>query len=394
MFIRCCLLLALLFAVATPAHAAPPPVAPAATPEPCVPSEKAFELPSGSLGLVCKPKDGWNGDVVVFAHGFVDPAITARVFANLELGQSGSSAVSLPQFAQTFGYAFAATTYRRNGLVVQEGIDDVRELIAALPAKLGQKPNRVFLLGVSEGGQIATLFAERNPLIGNGLLTGCAPIGSFQRQIQYVGDFRLLFNYYFPGVVPSDPNDPVTIPAELIANWQSVYVPKVAQALAAKPLLAQQLVAEAGAAIDPAQPTSVLSTTLDVLYYNVVSTNDSRAQLGGNPYDSAALRTRFPQRNLPAISAEITATKALTAYETSGQVVIPQINAHTNNDDIVPILQQQLYGEKTRNNGFVTQRTYQAYGHCTFSSSDLLSAFIDLGRRGSSFGRVFLPLNQ
>jgi hypothetical protein len=32
------------------------------------------------------------------------------------------------------GYAFATTTYRQNGLAILEGVDDIRELVAAFPS--------------------------------------------------------------------------------------------------------------------------------------------------------------------------------------------------------------------------------------------------------------------
>jgi hypothetical protein len=28
-------------------------------------------LPSGALSLICTPTDGWNGELIVFAHGYV-----------------------------------------------------------------------------------------------------------------------------------------------------------------------------------------------------------------------------------------------------------------------------------------------------------------------------------
>ena len=72
------------------------------------------------------------------------------------------------------------------------------------------------LAGVSEGGLVATLLAERSPELFSTALAACAPIGSFVQQINYLGDFRVLFDYFFPGVIPGSP---IEIPAEVIANW-------------------------------------------------------------------------------------------------------------------------------------------------------------------------------
>lgn len=361
---------------ATPAHAIPqtPPM-PAATPSSCT-QDQAFELPGGALGLVCKPSQGWNGDVIVYAHGYVDPTQTERVFANLDLG----GVFSFPALAQQLGYAFAATTYRRNGLVVLEGVQDVRELVAALPDKLQAAPRHVYTFGVSEGGLIATLFAERYPLATNGVLAACGPIGDFKRQITYFGDFRVLFDFYFPGVLPGDA---VTIPPELIASWDT-YVPAITQALNSKPDVVAKLLADSGATIDPASPNAGI---IGLLRYNVFSTSDAKAQLGGNPYGNASL---FPGRQLDRFAADAAALQALDAYQTSGRIAVPLITAHTTGDEVVPVWQQQLYKEKAQNNGFVSYRTYTRYGHCTFQPNELLGAFSELAQRGAQVRRVYL----
>jgi len=47
----------------------------------------------------------------------------------------------------------------------------------------------------------------------------CGPIGSFQQQIDYLGDARVLFDYFFPGVLGAAwTQSNITIPAELIAE--------------------------------------------------------------------------------------------------------------------------------------------------------------------------------
>src|SRR4030095_13541185 len=119
------------------------------TPGPCVQGE----LPSHALSLICTPTAGWNGELIVFAHGYV-PVTQSLDFYNLTL-QDGTS---LPALAQSLGYAFAPTSYRQNGLATLEGAADVRELVDAFGCA-----RRVHVFGVSEGGLVATLLAERSP---------------------------------------------------------------------------------------------------------------------------------------------------------------------------------------------------------------------------------------
>ena len=46
-------------------------------------------------------------------------------------------------------------------------------------------------------------------------VAACGPIGDFPYQINYFGDARVTFNYFFPGVIPGDPFDPPASVREL-----------------------------------------------------------------------------------------------------------------------------------------------------------------------------------
>src|ERR1035438_6150996 len=91
----------------------------------------------------------------------------------------------------------------------------------------------------SEGGLVTTLSAEQLPSVYNGAGAACGPIGNFQSQIDYFGDFRVVFDYFFPGVIPGNA---VNIPVEVIADWATVYIPKISLALASNPSATAQLI--------------------------------------------------------------------------------------------------------------------------------------------------------
>ncbi len=79
--------------------------------------------------LYCVPTSGWNGDLVVYGHGYV--ALNAPLdFYNLTMPDGGY----LPAVVQQLGYAFATTSYRRNGLAFLEGVQDIANLTASFPA--------------------------------------------------------------------------------------------------------------------------------------------------------------------------------------------------------------------------------------------------------------------
>jgi hypothetical protein len=105
-----------------------------------------------------------------------------------------------------------------------------------------------------------SLSAEQLPNVYNAAGAACGPIGSFQDQINYLGDFRVVFDYFFPGVIPGSP---VNIPQEVITDWTTVYVPKITSALISNPSAAAQLVKVTGAAVT-SDPATVAETVLGI----------------------------------------------------------------------------------------------------------------------------------
>jgi pimeloyl-ACP methyl ester carboxylesterase len=79
-------------------------------------------------------------------------------------------------------------------------------------------PTMVYLIGASEGGIITALALEQYPDVFDGGLALCGPYGDFRKQIDYFGDFRVVFDYYFPDILPGSP---ITIPTTLMDDWDS-----------------------------------------------------------------------------------------------------------------------------------------------------------------------------
>jgi pimeloyl-ACP methyl ester carboxylesterase len=354
-----------------------PAAASAQPPIPPIPGCEGGQLPSGAFSLICVPPPGiWNGELVVFAHGYVPvnpllPVNQQLIFANLQLPDG----TPLPQLVMGLGYAFATTTYRQNGLAILEGVDDIRELVGAFPLLV---PTHV--AGVSEGGLVATLLAERWPELFRSAVAACAPIGSFRAQIDSFGDFRVLFDYFFPGVILGSP---ILIPDTVIENWEKVYVPRILEALAANPARALELMRVSRAAFDPADPTTVGRTTINMLSYNVLGANDATAKLGGNPFGNR-FRLYFGSSNdlrlnlsVQRFTASPAARAALDQYETNGNLSLPLVTLHTTGDEVIPFWHELLYLPKVDLTGrgrFLPIPTVR-YGHCNFTANEVLTAF-------------------
>jgi fermentation-respiration switch protein FrsA (DUF1100 family) len=333
-------------------------------------------LPGGAKSRICTPIAGWNHELVLFAHGYVR-ADEPLQFANLTLPDG----TSLPTLVQSLGYAFATTTYRQNGLAILEGAADIQELVAAFDAAHGV-PTKTYLTGASEGGLVTALLAEQPQArhVFSSALATCGPIGSFQAQIDYFGDFRVLFDYYFPGILPPSA---INVPQSVMANWYTQYVPSIVAAVTANPGAAVELLRVAHAPYDPANPPTVVQTILDVLWYNVFATNDATAKLGGNPYGNR-FRWYFGSSNDLKLNLSVArytespvAAFALRPYETTGLLRMPLVTLHTTRDDIVPFWQELLYYAKLDPFGRTqfTPLPVSRYGHCTFTANELLAAF-------------------
>ena len=208
--------------------------------------EQGVDHTTGALYRIYLPKgDAWNGDLVLYAPGYTPvtrPLAIPEEQLVLDDGNDITSAMN------KMGYAFAVTSYRRNGLAVAGGVDDICSLAKFFIVRHGQ-PQHTYLLGVSEGGLIAVLALEHHPeLFNGGGMVVSAPIGSFIRQANYWADFRVVFDYFFPGVIPGNA---VHIPQEVMDHWDSVYTPRIIKALLSNPLAAEQLFAVTGAPFDP-----------------------------------------------------------------------------------------------------------------------------------------------
>lgn len=336
---------------------------------------------------VCFPQQ-WNGDLLVYAHGYV-PAEEP-----LALPDDHVDGQPVSQLATALGFAYATTSYRANGLVADLAVEDVAELEAEVRRRYRPDPTRTFVVGVSEGGLVAALAAERHGDVFAGAVAACGPVGDFAAQIDYLGDFRVLFDYFFPGIIPGGPVD---VPASVRDGWTSTYVPAIEAALQADPSATNQLLAVAHAPVDAANSATVAATVVGVLWYDVFALPDARTRLGGQPYDNigrayvgsaddAALNA-----GVARVAAGLAAREALGRFETSGQLTIPVAAVHTDGDPIVPAAQSARYAEKASAAGsgdLVDAQVVARYGHCTFERTELLDAFAWVSARAPA-PRVF-----
>jgi len=342
---------------------------------------------SGALYRICMPPmENWNFGLVIFAHGYVSPEEPLSIPEGQMRAADGTY---LPDVINQMGLAFAVSSYGTNGLAVQEGVADLVDLAAIFRAKYPDV-NRVLLAGASEGSLVTILAIEQYPQVFDGGLALCGPIGSFHGQLNYIDDFRVVFDYFFPGLVPGSP---ISITQELIHTWDAYYAATVLPVITApaSAISITQLLQVTGAAYDPADATTVTQTIAGLLWYNILGTNDAHTKLGGQPFENAE-RVYTGSADDARLNAQVqrfhadpAVVAALAPYETSGRPGVPLVTRHTVLDPIVPYWHDTLYRAKVVARGMMARHDNLPpagrYGHCNFTTAELQQALFVLQLR-------------
>jgi len=120
----------------------------------------------GSKILIVSPGN-WNKKLLILAHGH--RAEKEDLHADFPYES---------MFFRTLlaeGWIVASTSYRRNGIIIEDAITDLNYLREFVIDKYG-RPERTYMKGSSMGGIICLLIAENHPDRTDGILDECAPV--------------------------------------------------------------------------------------------------------------------------------------------------------------------------------------------------------------------------
>jgi len=226
------------------------------------------------------------------------------------------------------------------------------------------------------------LAVEQDPEVFDGGLAACGPIGDFLQQLEYIGDFRILFDYFFPDVLPGSL---IEIPQDVIDNWDDVYVPAITEAIYADPIATERLLRVASVPWDDDDPASVEDAVLTLLWYATHAGDDLLEKLGGQAFDNTNRRYHGGGKNaslnraVDRFAADEAAIREIELYyQASGVLTRPLVTLHTTGDPLTPIWHEHEYRRKAFQAGaqpFLANVTVARYGHCSFTTVDLLVAF-------------------
>jgi pimeloyl-ACP methyl ester carboxylesterase len=331
--------------------------------------------PTGAFYAFAVPDD-WNGDLIVYGHGIVDPAAPVA----LPTTQDGFGA--LKEALLQRGFAVAYSSYSENGYALKDASQRLHELAGLFKERVGRQPSRVYLMGHSLGATAVQMLAERFPGHYDGALAMCGFVGGGVPEVEYLGDVRVLFDAYFPGVLPGNV---LTVPAPPapFQPGQSLFnavlnalqrgfftpgVPTLAFATAAKlPFVsAEELVFGA----------------MNAIGFNLRFTNDLLARTNGHSfYDN--LDTSYPAAVDGMVGRFTAVPPALEYleryYAPSGSISFPVMTLHSTRDPVVPLFHETKYATIAPG-AWLVQRTVNSFGHCAINQQEALTAFDDLVR--------------
>jgi pimeloyl-ACP methyl ester carboxylesterase len=337
--------------------------------------------------------DDWNGELVMWAHGFRGLGPELRV-----------QNPPIREYLIAQGYAWAASSYRRNDYDVANGVQDTHALMKRFNGIVA-KPSKVYIMGASMGGHITAVAIEQYPKAFAGALPVCGVLADFE-QFDYFLDFNVAAQQLALGssMYPVD-----------FVSYVTTVVPAIKAGLEAVPggwplalndagMKHKNLVelrsggdrpnfdeawffwnVFAGFASGPGNFFFDLSALFPTLARSPGQINDNIGvvyQFDTDPslspeeiaFNNDVFRIMAdPQARSPNGLAQVPVI--------SGDINIPVLTIHNLGDLFVPVLHEIEYARRVAGHGksdFLVQRAVRGAGHCNVTPNEFVSAFADL----------------
>lgn len=321
----------------------------------------------------------WNGGVVFYAHGFrnVDQPIDLPTADGVE---------ALRDALGELGFAFAYSSFDENGYALKNGMIRTRQLRDLFAEHFGP-PSRSLLAGHSLGGGISIALAEKHPTDFDGAVAMCGIVGGTEAQLDYVANVRVLFDFFYPDVLPGNA---ASLPKGVKLD-QDIIVPAL-QAIQAAPAGIAAISQIEQTPLPFAAPDELVQSALTALGFHARGIDNFLDLTHGHfPFDntSTVYTGVLPPTLLAAINVGVDRFESDPAAENyaakyftpTGELEVPVLTLHTSRDPSVPDFHEDIYEAVVASAGrtdLLVRRTITRYGHCGFTTAEMVDAITDL----------------
>ena len=360
------------------------------------PVELSGELHGAPYRIVVP--ENWNGTLLVYAHGYRDKADHPGEVDNRTADIAPSAAFEPILLGQ--GYALAGSAYKDNGWAVEEGVQDLKNLVTHFRGSVGQ-PQNTIIWAFSMGTVITFKSMEQFGGIYDGALAACAVGAGATRSwdsttdllLAYdtifgmpaswgnVGDIRddidaetevypKLFGeignvtnfpkFEFIRLVTGTPGRGITPPPSFYPGW-------VVTDMTFSTEYRAELERRAGGPVVQNLNRNYNLTAAERTYLNSIGLQNAVidnwliAMNGGRIYSAPNYSRNYVERNA----------------DYSGKIKNPVLTLHTLYDPLVTVTQERAYSD-TVAGARRSDSLYQAYtngnGHCNFTPQQLLAS--------------------
>lgn len=337
----------------------------------------------GGAGYRIEVPENWNGELVLYAHGFRGSGLLLTV-----------DNPPIRRYLIEHGFAWAASSYATNGYDVTQGVKDTHDLGTLFNDLVGH-PSRVYFTGTSMGGHITGVAIEQYRNAYDGAMPMCGVMGD-----------NKLFDYFVENHLAAHVLAGLDVPFPFPAGYSTTIVPQLRTAFGITP-----------PPIPPAMPPPL--TPLGEKFAGVVENLSG----GDRPMFEQAFRFSFTGGNFLLAqgvgSAEGTRTNIDTVYQIdadpalsaeeialnanilridldpqarreqglagvpaiSGSFSMPVVSLHTLGDLFVPFSMEQIYARRAAANGvsdLLVTRAIRDINHCGFNTTEMERGFADL----------------
>lgn len=374
----------------------------------------------------------WNGTLLLFSHGYRQAAASPPDFAPVATDAQAAPADAVATALLAEGYALAGSAYRTDGWAVADGVSAGEQLHDFFVQKVGT-PDRTYAWGVSLGGLITEMLAEKHPDWVSGAAPMCGVLGGSNLNFDLAVDVGYSIRTL---IAPTFKVEGYSSFQDAVANFDLAYKQVLAAAKSPAGIAKLLLI---GAVVDaPAQTQTYDGSTLrsrgsalveslvTALVFGTTVRQDIELRVGGNPSGnvdanygprvSASERALIEQvsagstdKNLAVLSTGARITPDAAAREKfaalgapAGDVRVPTLTVHTEADPLVLVQNEGVFAGKVAASTAKTADLVQLYtkapatypkpapygaGHCNFTGGELMGTLtlLDNWVRGGSY---------